>query len=136
MNIGELAQRSQVNLETIRYYERRGLLAEPPRSRSGYRQYSPDDEKRVRFIKQAQELGFSLREIGELLELRVAEGVTCADVRQRAQAKVEDVEQKIAGLLAIRKRLLQITGMCAGMGPVDACPILESFESERKGGDN
>ena len=79
----ELARQSDVNLETIRYYERKGLLPKPPRSTSGYRQFSRDSVRRVRFIKRAQELGFSLKEIQELLALRIAPGSTRADIRKR-----------------------------------------------------
>src|SRR3989442_8377655 len=88
----ELAKRGGVNLETIRYYERLGLLPKPPRSGSGYRQFSPESVRRVRFIKRAQELGFSLKEIKELLGLRIALGSTRADVRKRAETKVVDIE--------------------------------------------
>src|SRR5688572_27027868 len=95
LTIGQLAKRAGVNLETIRYYERRGLLSEPPRRASGYRQYRPDVVARIRFIKRAQELGFSLNEIHELLSLRVEAATVCSDVKQRAEAKVAEIEQKM-----------------------------------------
>lgn len=130
LRIGDLAQRAGINLETIRYYERRGLLARPPRTESGYRAFPPDAVRRIRFIKRAQELGFSLKEIKELLILRVDARTTCAEVRRRAQAKVADVDQKIRSLNRIRKALLRLTAACTGRGPVSECPILESLDSE------
>lgn len=125
-------KQSGVNLETIRYYERQGLLAKPPRSRAGYRQFSADSVRRVRFIKRAQELGFSLKEIKELLALRVSPGSTRVDVRKRAQAKIADIEEKVHHLEAMRKVLTQLTETCCGSGPAAECPILESLSLERE----
>jgi len=123
----ELAARGGVNLETIRYYERVGVLPKPPRSRSGYRQFSTESVRRVRFIKRAQELGFSLKEIKELLALRLAQNSTRADVRQHAEAKIADIEQKVQQLRAMKKALLNLTEACSGNGPASNCPILESL---------
>ena len=103
LTIGELAKCGQVNLETIRYYERQGLLPKPPRSPSGYRLFPSESARRVRFIKRAQELGFSLKEIKELLALRAASGATSADVRKRAEAKIADIEGKIETLRAMKR---------------------------------
>jgi len=128
----ELAKRGGVNLETIRYYERVGLLAKPPRSRGGYRQFSPESVRRVRFIKRAQELGFSLREIKELLTLRIAAGSTRADVRKRAEAKIVDIEAKVQHLRAMKKALVRLRESCCGSGPASDCPILESLSLEEK----
>jgi Hg(II)-responsive transcriptional regulator len=127
---GELAKQSGVNIETIRYYERRGLLPEPPRSQSGYRLFSKDDVRRVRFIRRAQELGFSLREIQELLALRVEPQSTRADVRRRAEAKITDIDEKVRQLLTMKKSLERLAASCSGRGPVCGCPILESFEDD------
>ena len=127
--IGRLARQAQVNLETIRYYERRGLLTRPPRTPAGYRLFSTGAVRQVRFIKRAQELGFSLKEIQELLALRVDSRTTCADVRRRAQAKIQDVEQKIRSLQAMRKALVRVTSACSGRGPVGDCPIIEALDS-------
>jgi MerR family transcriptional regulator, copper efflux regulator len=128
LRLGDLAAAAGVNRETIRYYERRGLVAEPPRSRNGYRVYDADAERRVRFIKQAQALGFTLEEVGDLLELRVSSTATCGDVRERAQRKVADVERRIAALKAMRKTLAAIAAQCSGTGPVGDCPILDALE--------
>jgi MerR family mercuric resistance operon transcriptional regulator len=132
LTIGKLAERGGVNLQTIRYYERLGLLPKPPRSQSGYRQFPEAAPRRVRFIKRAQELGFSLKEIKELLALRVEPGKTRADVRQRAEAKIADIEGKIKSLRKMRKSLAEITKVCCGDGPVSDCPILESLNHEEQ----
>jgi len=125
MTISQLARKSSVNLETIRYYERRGLIPKPPRNASGYRQYSQEDIARTKFIKRAQMLGFSLREILEILSLRMEPGKTCGDMKARVEAKIEDVEQKIADLRQMQEALLNLVGKCTGKGPIGYCPILE-----------
>lgn len=128
---GEIAKRGGVNIETIRYYERRGLLPKPPRSASGYRLFSSDDARRVRFIKRAQELGFSLNEIGELLALRLSTKGTREGVRKLAEAKILDIKEKIKTLRAMEKSLASLTtACCGGDGALSECPILESFEEE------
>ena len=128
----ELAKRGGVNLETIRYYERTGLLPKPPRSGAGYRQFSPESVRRVRFIKRAQDLGFSLKEIKELLALRIAPGSTRADVRKRAVAKIADIEGKVQHLRAMKKTLVRLSETCCGSGPASECPILESLSIDEK----
>ena len=132
MSTSELAKRGGVNLETIRYYERTGLLPRPPRSRGGYRQFSPETVRRVRFIKRAQELGFSLKEIKELLALRIAPGSTRADVRKRAEAKIADIEGKVQHLRDMKKALERLTKACCENGPASECPILESLSLEKE----
>lgn len=130
---GELAQRGGVNIETIRYYERRGLLPKPPRSASGYRLFSADDARRVRFIKRAQELGFSLEEIQELLALRLSPKGTQGDVRKLAEAKISDIEEKIETLRSMKKALQKLTAACCGGdGAVSECPILESIGNQEE----
>lgn len=130
LKTGELAKRAGVNVETLRFYEREGLMPEPPRRASGYREYPAESVRRIRFIKRAQELGFSLREVRELLALRVERGTTCADVRQKAQEKVADVRRKIADLQAIERALKKLTAACIGSGPLSECPILENLDGE------
>ena len=130
LKIGELAEQGEVNLQTIRYYEREGLLPKPPRLASGYRVFSSDAVRRVRFIKRAQELGFSLKEIKELLSIRLDPASDCSGVRRLAKAKVTDIEQKIRTLQAMRKVLGKLATACPGRGPLNECPILESFEPE------
>jgi MerR family mercuric resistance operon transcriptional regulator len=132
ISTSELAKRGGVNLETIRYYERVGLLPKPPRSGAGYRQFSPESVRRVRFIKRAQELGFSLKEIKELLALRIAPGSTRADVRKRAEAKIADIEGKVQHLRAMKKTLVRLSETCCGSGPASDCPILESLSLDKE----
>jgi Hg(II)-responsive transcriptional regulator len=132
LTIGQLAKQAHVNLETIRYYERRGLIPEPVRSQSGYRQYSTEDLQRTRFIKRAQALGFSLKEITELLSLRVEPGMTCKEVKTRVQAKIADVEKRISDLEHMRAALLRLSKRCTGLGPVSKCPILEELNIQKE----
>jgi MerR family mercuric resistance operon transcriptional regulator len=132
LKVGEVARRAGVNLQTIHFYEREGLLPKPPRTASNYRMYSEDAVRRVRFIKRAQELGFTLRVIKELLSLRASPGTRCADVRLQAQAKLRDIDEKIGTLQRMRKALTKLIGECAGRGPVTSCPILEALDSENQ----
>ena len=129
LTTGELARQGGVNLESIRFYERERLLPKPPRTAGGYRMFTPDDVRRVRFVKRAQELGFSLREIKELLALRFEPDTSCADVRKRAQSKLSDIDQKISDLKRMRKILDLLTTACPGRGTINGCPILESLDS-------
>lgn len=130
LKVGEVAQRAGVHLQTVHYYERRGLLPEPPRTASGYRSYPADAVLRVRFIKRAQELGFTLKEIEELLSLRAAPRAQCSDVRARAEAKVRDIDERVRTLQAMRRALVQLVGECSGAGPITDCPILEALQPE------
>lgn len=130
LTIGDVAKRGEVNIETVRYYERRELVARPARSMSNYRLYPEDAVRRVRFIKRAQELGFSLKEIQELLSLRAAPKARCADVRGRALAKIDDIEERMRVLRAMKKALTKLVAECAGRAPVSDCPILESLDAE------
>ena len=130
LRIGGLASQSGVTIETIRYYERRGLLPTPSRARSGYRLYADAAVCRLRFIKQAQ-LGFSLNEIQDLLSLRMQPGTTCADIRQRAREKIATVNNKLEDLQRIKNALTKLARACQGKGPISECPILEALEKER-----
>lgn len=135
LTIGQLAKQAQVNIETIRYYERRGLVPEPPRRESGYRQYSPDTVGRIKFIKRAQELGFSLQEIEALLSLRLDPETTSWDIKRRAQAKIADIEARIGDLERMKGALMKLASACRGRGPTSECPILDALEGrlDRKG---
>jgi len=130
LTIGHLARESGVNLETVRYYERRGLLPKPPRSASGYRLFPIEATRRLRFIQRAKELGFSLKEIGELLSLRVSPTTTSARIRAKAKAKIADIRSKIRSLESMEKTLQKLTKSCTGCAPITECPILESFDRE------
>jgi len=130
LTIGRLARLGGVNLETIRYYEREGLLPKPPRTEAGYRLYPRKTTRRLRFIKRAQELGFSLAEIRELLALRMKPGTKREHIRSRAEGKIADIEHKIQTLEAMKKTLRKLTERCDGCGPLSECPILESLDEE------
>ncbi len=127
LTTSEVARQGGVNLESIRFYERERLLPKPPRTASGYRMFAPDDVRRIRFIKRAQELGFSLKEVKELLALRFDADTNCAEVRQRAEAKLSDIDQKIADLRRMKKVLARLTTACPGRGSTSECPILDSL---------
>ncbi|MCA8978978.1 MAG: MerR family DNA-binding protein [Planctomycetes bacterium] len=133
LTIGQVAKQAGVGVETVRFYEREGLIAEPDRRPSGYRQYPPDAVQRIRFIRHAKELGFSLKEISELLSLRVDPDSTCADVRQRARDKIADIEEKMASLARMKAALERLVTKCRGKGPTTECPILEEIDREEDG---
>lgn len=134
LSIGQAARSAGIGVETVRFYERQGLLEEPPRRDSGYRQYPQDVVARLRFIRRAKELGFSLKEIKELLALRVDPSTTCAEVRRRAEDKIADVEAKIEALEKIKKALVKLTKTCSGRGPTSECPILDALDTEPEEG--
>jgi MerR family copper efflux transcriptional regulator len=129
MTISQLARQAGVGVETVRFYERKGLIDKPPRPDSGYRQYSPDVVSRIQFIKRAKELGFSLKEIQELLILRVAPETTRLDVKRRTEAKIAEIERKIEDLSRRKQALVKAAGLCSGDGPLRACPILEALDA-------
>ena len=116
-----------VHRTTLYDYERRGLISEPPRNRSGHRQYSHEAVKRTDFIKRCQSLGFSLKEIEEILKLRVTPESTCADMKTRVIEKLTDVDKKIFELAQIRDALSRLQKKCKGKGPIGNCPILEEL---------
>ena len=128
MTIGKLATRAGVGVETIRFYERKGLLPEPPRTLSGYREYPGSAVAHVRFIRRAKELGFTLREISELLDLKIAPGTSCAEIRNRARVKIGDIEKKVRSLEVMRAALEKLAADCPAEGPTSECPILEALE--------
>jgi Hg(II)-responsive transcriptional regulator len=129
MRIGELAQRAEVNVQTLRYYERRGLLPAPTRRPSGYREYAPDTVSLVRFIKRAQELGFSLRDVGELIELRKNPARNRAAVRAVGVRKLADVAARIRRLTAMQRALEQLVKACE-CAEATCCPIIEALNDD------
>ena len=127
--IGKAARKAGVGVETIRFYERKGLIEQPPRpSMGGYRVYPAETIERIRFIRDGQVLGFSLREIDELLSLRADPSSDCGDVRARAQRKLGEVNDKIGQLERIRAGLEQVIAACPGKGALRACSIMEALE--------
>ena len=128
ITISKAAKRAGVGVETIRFYERKGLISQPPKPASGgFRVYPEETVARIRFIRQAQEIGFSLREIEELLSLRADPSADCSDVRERAVAKLEEVDRKMEQLGRIRSALNELIAACPGRGALRACSILESL---------
>ncbi len=132
LTIGQLAKQVGVNIQTVRYYERRRLLSPTARKPSGYRLYGDDALRRLRFIKNAQALGFTLQEIAELLNLRVTSTACCGDVQRKAQAKLNQVETKVRDLRALARALKGLIMNCQAGQPTDRCPILKSLEDEKK----
>ena len=130
-SIGQVAKQSGFSVETIRYYEKEGLLKEPDRKESGYRQYKQEAIIRLSFIQQAKELGFSLKEIGELLSIRSVENTVCDDVKQLAQEKLDNIESKLKMLQRMRKSLKKLVDVCPEQAPLNVCPILDALEKQR-----
>lgn len=129
LTIGKVAGKAGVGVETVRFYERRGLIERPRRPLdAGFRVYPEEAVRRIRFIRQAQELGFSLREIAELLSLRADPSTDCADVREHAQEKLRGVESKIARLERIRDALRELIAACPAKGALRACSIMGALE--------
>jgi len=128
LTIGQVASAADVNVQTIRYYERRGLVPTPRRTAAGYRQYTDDAVARLRFIKHAQELGFSLQEIQELLGLRVRHGAACDTVERKTRKKIEVVQQRIRHLQRMKRTLERLAAACEVRRPTADCPILEVLE--------
>ena len=131
LNRSEVAEAAEVNIETLRYYERRGLIPAPPRSPANYRQYPHHIVNRVRFVRHAQELGFSLNEIKQLLSLRATRGTKASEVKRRASKKIDEITDRIRALEHIRAALGHLVAQCSGDGPVEECTILHAIESGR-----
>lgn len=128
LRIGDLARRAGVSVDALRFYERRGLIPRAEREgSSGYRIHPPAILGIVRFVREAQSLGFSLAEVGELLRLRGDTDASCADVRRAARAKLEDVERRLAGLRRMRSGLRRLVDTCRTEGSVRGCRILEAL---------
>jgi MerR family mercuric resistance operon transcriptional regulator len=134
LQIGKIAKRAGVSVDTVRYYESRGLIDEPPRLASGYRQYAPGVVDRIEFIKQAQELGFTLGDIEDLLRLRDAPDTTCSAVRCKAESKLDEIEEKLVALRRMKTTLDELVNACRQQQSetADACPILDAMEKNHE----
>ncbi len=130
MKIGTLAQRADVGIDTIRYYEREGVIPQPLRRESGYRQYSDDDVVRLRFVRRAKQLGFTLPEIRELLDLTASAADDMAGLNARAQAKLDVVNGRIDELVRMRDALQQLVEACPGHGALQGCPIMAALAED------
>jgi len=127
--IGWVAKETGVNVQTVLYYERRGLLPAPSRSASGYRLFNDESVRRIRFIKRAKELGFSLKQIAALLALQGEQDASCTEVSTMAVGHFKDIEQKIHDLERMRVALIPLVNACPGKGPLKACPIMDSLDN-------
>lgn len=132
LTIGQLAKRAAVGVETIRFYEREGLLAPPARLASGYRQYDYAAVERVKFIRRAQRLGFTLKDAKDLLDLRADPTADRSEVRDKATKKVGDIDQKIRDLQTMREELMRLVAGCHGEGPAHHCPIITAISGEEE----
>lgn len=126
LTIGKVAKLAEVNVETIRYYQRRGLLAEPDKPYMGYRRYPADIVKHIRFIKRAQALGFTLNEVAVLMELE--EACACGKTRALARDKINAIDQKMSGLTSMRKALATLVRQCEAGEATKGCPIIRALE--------
>lgn len=134
LRIGAVARQSGVSVDTVRFYEREGLLGRVSRRPSGLREFSADTVRRLAFIRQAAALGFSLAEVRELLALRVSSKTTCEEVQRRARAKLGAVDARIAELEAIKAALERVTATCASAATECPCPFLEVLGADEKSG--
>jgi MerR family mercuric resistance operon transcriptional regulator len=131
LTIGRVAKLAGVNVETIRYYQRRGLLDEPEKPFGGYRRYPPEMVKRLRFIRRAKALGFTLAEVSALLGLE--EACACAETRALAAHKVDLIDQKLADLAAMRTALDDLVHQCDAGEPAKGCPIIQVLSGDEAG---
>lgn len=124
LTVGKLAAAAGVGVETIRFYEKRGLVEQPARRGSGYRVYQPEDVTRIRFIKNAQALGFTLKEIGDLIELERDARSQCSDLQVRTDTKIHLIDQKIEELSRMRRELQRLSSSCASDQPLSECRLM------------
>jgi MerR family transcriptional regulator, copper efflux regulator len=125
--IGQVAHEAGVGVDTVRYYERNHLLPEARRRLSGYREYGREDVRRLRFIRRAKDLGFTLAEVRDLLALSANREHGVRGVKARAEARLADVEQRIGELQRVRRGLKHLIAACPGHGALDDCPILAAL---------
>ena len=130
MTIGQVAKETGVRVETIRFYEKEGLINEPERSPSGYRQYPAEIVQRVLFIQRAKAIGFTLKEVNDLLSIQTKPNARCGDVLDKAATKVEQIEAKINELQRMKHTLQELTEQCASHNPLDNCPILDALYAD------
>jgi len=130
LRIGEVAKKSYVSVETVRFYEREGLIALPKRNGSGYRQYPESVIKQIQFIQHAKTLGFSLKEIGELIKLKSTRDARCTSIKAKAKAKITDIQEKIDALERMKSALQPLVAKCKSLDPISDCPILNAFDED------
>ncbi len=129
--ISKLAQKAGVGVETIRFYERKGLIRQPAKGRASFREYSPNEIGRIQFIKRAQEIGFTLSEIQEIFALEQNSRVRCSELKKRVDGKLQEVETKIFDLQQMKKSLARLSNACdQGINSVKECKVSDCFEKE------
>jgi DNA-binding transcriptional MerR regulator len=133
LQIGEVARAAGVSVEAVRFYEKQGLLPKPRRRSSGYRRYSNETARRIRFIQAAKRVGFRLQEIGELLALRVTARRGCTEVKAHALAKLQELAAKRVELERMEAALQRLVTSCEGSGPAGFCPLLDALEADAEG---
>lgn len=133
LTIGRLARQAEIGIETVRFYERQGLISLPPRTESNYRVYPEEEVERLRFIKRAKALGFTLHEIKELLALSHDPGTTRAEIKKRTLTKIEDVTRKLRDLTRIKAALEHLAAECDGHGSLAGCPIMAALTNDDEG---
>lgn len=128
LTIGKAAKEAGISVEALRFYERRGLIPEPARNHAGYRQYLPETIKRLHFIRRAKEVGFTLKDIEELLQISANPDSACLDIKRRAQRKIEEADRKIQDLQKIRDALESLTRDCETSANTSECPLLAALD--------
>jgi len=128
LTIGQVAKSTGLTVDAVRFYERKKLIHEPQRNASGYRQYSYDAIRKIVFVKRAQECGFTLNEIKELLDLRESDDACCADIKTRVQEKISYIKMKISELEKFQEALEELNSICSGKGPISECPIIDALK--------
>jgi MerR family mercuric resistance operon transcriptional regulator len=128
LRIGQVAELAGVGIPTLRFYEKEGLIPAPERRSSGYREYKPEVVRRVRFIRRAKELGFTLKEIQELLSIRTSSPQTCEEIRSQVKAKTRDIEERIASLERMKVALHSLAEGCDGKDSIESCPIIAALD--------
>lgn len=131
LTIGQVARGSGTSIDTVRFYERKKLIAPICRKASGYRQFHPRVVNHIAFIRSAKALGFTLKEIGDLLSIWQNPCATACEIKQKAEDKIADIDAKIKQLSKMRKELQNLTDACSGYGPVNQCPIIEGIETAK-----
>lgn len=132
LTIGTVARRAGVRVDTVRFYERTGLLPKPERTDSGYRKYDEETVRVLLFVRRAQELGFTLREVQSLLALSGRPDAPCSEIREKAAEKVADIEHRVKDLLAMRDALTLLVDACPGTDRSTWCPILDALRHQEK----
>ena len=130
LRIGQVAKKSRVGVETVRFYESEGLIELPERNVSGYRQFSESVIKQIQFIQHAKKLGFSLKEVRELIKLKSTRNSRCNIIKATASSKIADIQEKIDALEQMKMALQPLVAQCKSSDPISDCPILNALDED------